>query len=365
MICLTLMLLGEMLSAWPSSAYKLSLDATIWRAEAATHRREMLSLLYPPPSHHGEDLKSRRHAVDSHPIFNFIHTYYRYSISKVLAYSPGLGTQIQLEGVKASDLYFKPSDSRVTQESTSGFLSPYGLIFEEDSGVAYYDGATFVKEKEAQKLQEFLSILTETSMRPPMFSCYGLHEWAMLYSGRRNSQSPELGSKHQKTPLRVTQEIIDDLVEGKQAGCTLMCTHFDAYRFFHPSSQELNVINDLSRKTQAKYEQGGCIHATMDLFKFAYTLYPFCSSTLLRKTLRLALAARKIDMRSSPYDVSKYLPEEEREPIRVEIAEGRKQFAVEQESLFHRSMPIRAELIVAYNEHLESIGYERDKNSFV
>lgn len=42
----------------------------------------------------------------------------------------------------------------------------------------------------------------------------------------------------------------------------------------------------------------------MDLFKYAYQLYPFVSSDLLRECLVLAVTARKIDMRASPYDVS-------------------------------------------------------------
>ena len=42
----------------------------------------------------------------------------------------------------------------------------------------------------------------------------------------------------------------------------------------------------------------------MDLFKYAYQLYPFVSSDLLRECLVLAIKARKIDMRASPYDVS-------------------------------------------------------------
>jgi hypothetical protein len=42
----------------------------------------------------------------------------------------------------------------------------------------------------------------------------------------------------------------------------------------------------------------------MDLFKYAYQLYPFVSSDLLRDCLEIAVTARKVDMRASPYDVS-------------------------------------------------------------
>lgn len=353
------LMLGELLSSvWP-----LSLDTTTWRAEAVVHRKEMLQLLY-PSLHAGDNnnLKYAVHAVDSNPIFNFLHTYYRYPTNKVLNYSPGLG--VQMEGVSVKDVHHSkathPAQAGppITAMSTTGCLSPYGLSLDESSGMAHYNGANVVKEKEVRKLKNFMNILTESSMRQPVFNCYGLHEWAMLYSGRRDGvQSPDLMNKHQKVPLRVSQEVIDELVEGQKNGCSLKCTHYDAYRFFHPSSQGINSITNLSRKTQTQYEQGGCIHATMDLFKYAFTLYPFCNAELLRKTLHLALAARKIDMRSSPYEVSEYLSEEEKAPLRVETVEGRRKFAVEQESLYHRSMPVRAALIIAYNEYLESIGH--------
>ena len=54
-------------------------------------------------------------------------------------------------------------------------------------------------------------------------------------------------------------------------------------------------------------------------------------------------------MLSSPYDVSQYLP---RGPLRVETAEGRKQFALEQEKLFELSAPLRMRLIEAHEQFL-------------
>ena len=75
---------------------------------------------------------------------------------------------------------------------------------------------------------------------------------------------------HQKFPLRVSQETIDELVGAPGA---LKCTHYDAYHFFHPKAQEINALFPLSRDSQLEKEQPGCIHATMDLFKFAYKLW--------------------------------------------------------------------------------------------
>lgn len=123
----------------------------------------------------------------------------------------------------------------------------------------------------------------------------------MLYSGRRDT-SKKTEERHQKElPLRVSQEVIDAAVESSNA---LKCTHYDAFRFFHPAAQPLNAVSMLTRDFQKENEQPGCVHAAMDLFKYAYQLYPFVSSELLRDCLKIAVIARKIDMRASPYDVS-------------------------------------------------------------
>ena len=137
-------------------------------------------------------------------------------------------------------------------------------------------------------------------------------------------------------------------MEGKDS-CSLSCSHFDAFRFFHPAAKSFNSLEDLRRDTQPKYEQPGCIHASMDLFKYAYSLYPYIGADLLRDTLKLAILARKIDMRSSPYDVRDYLDGDEKEPIRVETAPGRREFAVAQEKLYFASLPLRGKLIEAYD----------------
>lgn len=158
-----------------------------------------------------------------------------------------------------------------------------------------------------------------------------------------------------------------------EASSALRCTHYDAFRFFHPSAQPMNSVSMPTRDFQEENEQPGecnqkihlstylsgilevirwsdhvlhlsstrkivvcsgslinpspsssylplslsrsispsfsrpllgCVHAAMDLFKYAYQLYPFVSSDLLRECLVLAVTARKIDMRASPYDVS-------------------------------------------------------------
>jgi hypothetical protein len=184
----------------------------------------------------------------------------------------------------------------------------------------------------------------------------------MLYSGRVNTLETQTVTlekkngaivnlekpldKHQDTvPLRVSQEVIDDIVEG----IGLHCTHYDAFRFFHPRAQPFNDINPLKRDTQHEHEQSACIHASMDLFKYTYQLYPYVDSELLIESILLALASRKIDMLASPYDVSQFVNDD---PIRIETLEGRKRYILEQEKLLHRAQPLRKKLHEQYSNIL-------------
>jgi hypothetical protein len=163
----------------------------------------------------------------------------------------------------------------------------------------------------------------------------------MLYSGGGKQKSI---SRHQDAlTLRVSQKVIDDIVERTGQ---LKCTHFDAWRFFHPVAQPLNMLNPLSRSTQKVVEQPGCVHVSMDLFKYAFQLYPIVSSTLLRDTLRLALQARKIDMLASPYDVSAFVEES---AIEVESVAGRERYVREQEALSLAAAPVRSRLLYIYD----------------
>ncbi len=89
----------------------------------------------------------------------------------------------------------------------------------------------------------------------------------------------------------------------------------------------------------------------MDLFKYAYSLYPFIPSSLLLGSLRLAIEARKIDMRASPYDVSKV--DNCGPPICVETTEGKREYMILQEELAVAAAPIRAELLLEYEKVLQ------------
>jgi hypothetical protein len=184
--------------------------------------------------------------------------------------------------------------------------------------------------KRRAELDRLHRVLTATAGRPPSFGCFGLHEWAMVY------RQPQAAVRHAAVPLRLGSQGTDAAVEA----LPLRCTHFDAFRFFTEPARPLNPVQ-LSRASQPDDEQPGCLHATMDLYRAAYSLVPFTSSELVLDCFRLAKAVREIDMRASPYDLSEYgYP-----PIAIETAAGRAEYVTRQKEFTELAGPLRARLI--------------------
>ena len=177
-------------------------------------------------------------------------------------------------------------------------------------------------------------VLKFTSSAAPHIFCFGRHEWAMLYKNHEKKQG--------SLSLRVPQTVIDEVVETG-----VSCTHYDAFRHFAPEAKPFNTAQ-LTREEQEHHENPACIHASMDLFKAAYKIYPLTSSDLLQRCLRLGLKARFIDMRASPYEVSAFCGS----PICIETAEGRKEYAQHQLALAKEAAPLRQELLDVYDHVL-------------
>ena len=140
----------------------------------------------------------------------------------------------------------------------------------------------------------------------PRLNCFGLHEWAMVY------RAPTV--RHEQVPLRLGAAATDAVVES----IPLRCTHFDAFRFFTAPAAARNA-EPLTPRAQSRWEQPGCMHANMDLYKWCYKLGPLVDSELLLDCLELAADARELDMRASPYDLAGY----GFEPIAIETPAGR------------------------------------------
>ncbi len=105
--------------------------------------------------------------------------------------------------------------------------------------------------------------------------------------------------RHGQVPLRLGAAGTDAVVES----LPVHCTHHDAFRFFTEPARPLNALQP-ERAHQVANEQPGCLHATMDLYKWAYKLSPATPAELLADCFELAVDVRELDMRASPYDLA-------------------------------------------------------------
>lgn len=275
------------------------LDPLCWREQAAAHRRRADALL----AAHVE----RRQAGRPHPVFDFLFTYYRLRPRHLRVWHPGYG--VVLTGPQAEEYLGRAGYQR----------EGAGVTVSRDHLHTRADTVRFIAE-----------LLTATAARAPRLSCFGMHEWAMVY---RTSDV-----RHDAVPLRLGGAGTDAVVES----IPLRCSHFDAYRFFTEPAAARNA-RPLTRATQVAEEQPGCVHAGMDLYKWAAKLGPLIESSLLLDCFELAVDARVLDMRASPYDLRAYgFP-----PIPVETPTGRAQYVVEQEAISTRAAPLRTRLIAA------------------
>ncbi len=252
--------------------------------------------------------QARRARGERHPVEDFLFEYYRYRASWLRRWHPG--PDVVLLGDSAREYLRWPE------------------YHEADGGVAL-DPAAF-DPRRRETLVWLASLLRHTRDRAPQFACHGLHEWAMVYR-----QAPE-GVRHQAWPLRFAPDEIARIVEAQP----VRCSHFDAFRFFTPAARPLNRLQP-ERVTSAEFEQRGCLHANMDLYKWAFKLAPFTPGELLADCFGLARDIREIDMRASPYDLRAL----GYEPIAIETAEGRAEYEECQRDFAERSQPLRVRLL--------------------
>ena len=259
---------------------------------------------------------------EKHPVYDFLFEYYSFPPSHLLRWSPGVN--VTLESIGPDELDWP----RWFRASAGGHL----LL-----GSAY-------PSHRRDFLHWAINYLNTTGRREPAFGCFGLHEWAMVYRADN--------VRHDRVPLRLSRADTDAVVE---AG-VVRCTHYDAYRFFTPPAVPLNR-SILSRPTTTDHDQPGCVHVTMDLYKFAYKIAPFLASELTADAFELAIAARELDMRASPYDLSGYgfasLP--------IESKFGREEYVDCQKKLYHRGIPVREGLLAGYQRLLDSMTSENSR----
>ncbi|MGE3284807.1 MAG: 3-methyladenine DNA glycosylase [Pseudonocardia sp.] len=269
------------------------LDEPTWRAREAAHRARVARWTQPH--------RERRRRGEAHPVLDFLFTYYSYRPVQLEQWHPG--PDVWCAGLAPRPGYRCADGATV--------LDPAALPRR------LWGTARFVRE-----------LLVATAARPPRLSCFGLHEWAMVYRTKR--------PRHAAVPLRLGAAGTDAVVEA----LPVHCTHHDAFRFFTAAARPRNALAP-TRAEQVVNEQPGCLHATMDLYKWAYKLAPATPSELVADCFALAVDVRELDMRASPYDLTGH----GYDPVPIETAAGRAAYARAQAGFARRAAPLRARLV--------------------
>lgn len=280
----------------------MELSIETWTARAKQH-----SLLVSPMA---DAFLKRRMAGKPHAVYDFLFTYYTCSPQKLKQWVPSL----------EEELIVSPS---ILEEYP--WLGGYWFHLQGDVLSLNLGKMSQATRGLAAFIAELCRHIAE---RPSRFRCFGLHEWAMVYK----LTPEELRHKHR---LRLPPDELARFVES-QAIC---CSHYDAYRFFTKEAHPLNTLNP-TLDTRLQMEQGGCVHANMDIYKWATKLWPWIGSDFLARAFLLALEGRELDMRASPYD----LCEEGFSPICIETEEGRRHYQKEQHLYAERAATLREEL---------------------
>lgn len=280
------------------------LDAPAWRDRRADHERRVDAWVRP----HLE----RRRRREAHPVEDFLFTYYAHRPAALRRWHPGYGVVLE-EAEEYVDLkgYVEVSTGSPT----------------EAAGATVARGHVLSQERLLRGLH---NLLTATAARPAQLGCFGMHEWAMVY------RLPTSDVRHASWPLRLGSEGTDEVVERHR----IACSHFDAFRFFTDDARPLNTLSP-GREDRAAFEQPGCLHAGMDLYKHAFRLSPMVPSELVADCFELAHDIRVLDMRASPYDLSAL----GYSPVRVETPEGKQEYVAAQRGFAERGAPLRRRLI--------------------
>jgi hypothetical protein len=283
------------------------LSAAEWTARTAEHERRVDRWTAPH--------RERRRRGESHPVLDFLFTYYSETPGRLRRWHPGPGVDLE------------PAPGRPVPHADRRWYAT------DPDGVVRLDVPALVAER-GDTVRFIRRLLVATASRPAFTGCFGLHEWAMVYR--------DGGSRH-PVPLRLGRAGTDAVVEAHP----IRCTHYDAFRFFTPPAVGRNRLQP-TRETQAELEQPGCLHATMDLYKWAYKLNPATPGELLADCFALAVDVRELDMRASPYDLRAH----GYQPVAIETPEGRAEYATAQRSFAERGALLRARLVEVCDELL-------------
>jgi len=273
-----------------------ALDATTWQslAEAHADRADAFTA----------GRRERRSRQQKHAIEDFLFEYYPVTPAALRRWHPGVGVALEAPALHACWRWYRETD-----------------------GVVALDVDAFVADR-GDAVRFIHGLLTATLGRPALTGCFGLHEWAMVYREADEHRHP--------LPLRLGSAGTDAVVETHK----IRCTHFDAYRFFTPEAVERNTLRP-TRESMTAMEQPGCLHAGMDVYKWATKLGPAVPGDLLLDCFALARDIRTLDMRASPYDVTTY----GLDPVAIETSDGKAEYVAQQRGFAERGNALRGRLV--------------------
>jgi hypothetical protein len=275
------------------------LDREQWAPRQAAHEARVDAWI-------GPHRRRRRRGIE-HPVEDFLFTYYHQRPVRLRRWHPGYGV-----GLAGSVVHPRYPGYRSVGDVVSAAPPPAGKL------------AEFVRTAD---------LLRRTATRPAFLGCFGLHEWAMVY------RVPARDVRHAGVPLRLPPAQVAEVVDA----LPVRCSHIDAFRFFTDAARPLNRLAP-TRANQPELEQPGCLHANMDLYRYAYRGSPYLPSELVADCFALAREIRAVDMRASPYD----LRELGYPPIAVETPAGRAEYAAAQRDFAVRAQPLRAAVLHWY-----------------
>jgi hypothetical protein len=276
------------------------LDEPTWSARRAAHEARVDPWVAPH--------LARRGRGRPHPVEDFLFTYYSQRPAALRRWHPGFGT-----GLADGAAY--------------DWLKGYAVSAD---GTAAVTRAHLVSQ--VVLLRTLRTLLAATAARPPQLGCFGMHEWAMVYGLGQDDV------RHASWSLRLGPSGTDAVVASHR----IACSHFDAFRFFTDDARPLNVLRP-GREDRSAFEQPGCLHAGMDLYKHAFRLTPLVPSELVADCFELARDIRVLDMRASPYDLSDL----GHPPVRVETPEGKQEYVAAQRVFAEHGAPLRRRLVEA------------------
>ncbi|KRE43017.1 hypothetical protein [Knoellia sp. Soil729] len=276
------------------------LDSPTWTVRESAHHSRVEAATAAHRARRGQQVR--------HPVEDFLFSYYSTTPAQLRRWHPGAG--VRLAGAsgleRAGWKHYRVVDDAVELD-VEAFVAARG------------------------RAVEFIArLLSATASRPARLGCFGLHEWAMVY------RATDGDIRHEQVPLRLSQAATDAVVERHQ----ITCTHFDAFRFFTADALPRNAVQP-TRESQVALEQPGCLHAGMDVYKWATKLTPLVPSELTLDCFDLAMEIRLLDMQASPYDLSAY----DVEPVRIETATGKAAYLERQRAFAERSNVLRHRLL--------------------